>query len=231
MHRTAKNTIQHQQGGRPIRAALFDLDGTLGNTLEYLIAVQIELLGDMLGREITRADLLQGFGLTERGGMRLICPKIADEAYDRYVEQMALQHAARCPKPIDGIPELLEDLQTHGIRLGVISGRGIESLRVTLDAFGLTKYFSYIGGGDDVREVKHERVLEALRQFGLTVDDAVYVGDAVNDIRFSHSIGLRVISVTYAGIAERSALLAEHPEWTCDSVELLKHTLQMLCEG
>ena len=209
----------------PARTVLFDMDGTLGPTLDCLIGGQQRAAASVLGRPVSREEVCRGFGLSEPGAMQILLGGRAEEGFRRYDAEIERVHAVECPAPFPGIPRLLSALRDRGLPLGLISGRCRETLDITLRQFGLAACFSYIGAGDPTHEVKDLRAKEALLQFGLTPADAVYVGDMTSDVRFAKRLGMRAVAVSYASYSGREALREAGPDALCDSVDELEHTL------
>jgi phosphoglycolate phosphatase-like HAD superfamily hydrolase len=113
------------------------------------------------------------------------------------------ESVARTPdkKPCPGIPEVLDRLQAHpGIVLGLLTGNWEVGARIKLDPFGLNRYFSFGGFGDDgadravLARCARERA-EAHTGKTFPHDEVVVVGDTVADVAAAHAHGYLMAGV------------------------------------
>ena len=214
-----------------IKAVVFDLDGTLLDTLDDLSnATNWALLHNRLpGRTIDEVRRFVGNGerrLIERAvpagtGSELFEQTFADfKAY--YVD-----HCQEHTRPYDGIPEMLQALKARGFRLAIVSNK----LQAGVDEL-YARFFSdtvdvAIGESPEIqRKPAPDMVQEALRQLGITASEAVYVGDSDVDLLTARNSGLPCISVLW-GFRDRE-FLEEHGATffaaaPADVVEALAH--------
>lgn len=188
---------------RVIKAALFDLDGTLYDrdaVAAVLIAAQYDAFAPEL-RGIARERFLRevhaiddhGHGDKEAGFRALVRqwglePTLAArliayfwEHYDRH-----------CRLPDDVLPTLAT-LRARGLKLGVITNGASEHQRPKLVALGIAEQFDTIlvSGEEGVRKPDAEIFARALARCGVAAHEAVFVGDhPVADVRGAHDAGL-----------------------------------------
>ena len=192
----------------PIKLVIFDLDGTLvnsikdiTNSLNYatepfsLAPKTVEEVAALVGEGITR--------VIERvlGEERL---QYRDEVVNRFLDFYS-EHIVDNTFPYPGVKETLEGL--NGYKKAVISNkREAFSIKV-LKALDLLKFFDLVIGSDSTSEKKPSPipVLHALSTFGLNTNDAVMVGDSNLDIAAGKAAGVKTIGVTY-GYRERKYL-------------------------
>ncbi len=195
-------------------AVIFDLDGTLLNTLDDLAdGVNIALrLCDMPERTVDEVRMAVGNGvalLMERmvpGGRAH--PRF-DECLDTFRREYAkIAHNKTCPYA--GIPAMLDALQEAGVAMAVVSNK-FHDATVAL----VQRYFPVIPVSAGERESEGIRkkpapdtVFQVIREIGVPVERCVYVGDSDVDIETAKNAGMDCISVTW-GFRDR-AFLVEH---------------------
>lgn len=202
---------------------LFDLDGTVIDSGAIILASMRHATRSVLDREIPDDVLMAavgGSGLAEQ--MRAIDEARADELVRAYRAHNEPLHAEleACP----GIEPALELLRRDGRRLGVVSAKRRETIRLAFAALPhLERYFEVFVGGDDTERHKPhpDPLLHALGLLGEEPERAAYVGDSPFDVRAAKAGGLHAVAVTWGGIHDRSRLEAEGPDAIVDRPEEL----------
>ncbi|MCE2510508.1 MAG: HAD-IA family hydrolase [Alphaproteobacteria bacterium] len=189
-------------------AALFDIDGTLVNSLPlYQATINYMLGAEGLG-PIDAPTTMSLFQDNIEYMIRLafkICGKpLADEAYPAALERyMAFyEDGANCRRyvePYPGVPETLEALRQTNIKLGIVTNRPYSASVKILEEMGLLSYFPDILSIDRVTKHKPDpaHLIEALEQMNLNRDEAVMVGDHDMDVIVSKRAGVPAILLTY----------------------------------
>ncbi len=204
-------------GEKMIKAVLFDVDGTLGDTLALCIAAFRESIGVLSGAVVSDEELKATFGPSEEHTISVFLP-------DRYAEGVALYHErykalhGMCPEPFGGIRELLEFLRGRGVFLGVVTGKGAKSAEMTFDQYGLSGFFSDVETGRPERASKAPGIRRILERRGLKPEEAVYVGDAPSDVVSAREGGVGMLAVSYASTADAGELAAMKPDELFHSV-------------
>jgi phosphoglycolate phosphatase len=189
---------------RPI--AVFDLDGTLADTAQDLIAtLNVVLAADGLPQvPFHRARDLIGAGarpLIERGFA--LAGHALDEArletlYRRFLEHYHT-HIAVHTVLFDGVREALAALEARGFLLAVCTNK-LESHALELLArLGMAERFACIAGKDTFAVFKPEagHLLETIRTAGGDPARAVMVGDSRTDVDTARAAGVPVVGVTF----------------------------------
>ena len=123
-----------------IKAVIFDLDGTLANTLPLCISAFRKSIEPLINREVSDEEIIATFGPSEEGTIEALAPDFYDKGVADYISHYtALQDM--CPAVFDGMPQILETLKSKGIRTAMVTGKGKPSADISLQRFGITEYF------------------------------------------------------------------------------------------
>ncbi len=196
---------------KPIKAVLFDLDGTLLDTIEDLADSLNHILAEYGLPVHTVAEVRQFVGngipkLLERA----VSPDTSKEQIGEMYRQFLAWYQIHCrvkTKPYQGIPELVAELKRRGFRLAVISNKADPATRELIAHF-FGGWFDFVLGATESRKLKPDRAMldAALDALSLDAGEAVYVGDSQVDIETAGNAGLPCISVTW-GFRSRETLL------------------------
>ncbi len=193
------------------RGLIFDLDGTLGDTLPVCFRAFARVLGRRLGRPFTDAAIHAMFGPSEEGILARLCPDDPGGALEEYLAEYRSAHAA-CPRPFDGIREALETLRGRGVELAIVTGKGPRSASISLEAFDLAKFFPVVEAGSPLGGVKPAAMRRVLDHWGLLPGDVVGVGDAPSDIRSAKQVGMASVAAAWAPGTRADRLAACNPD-------------------
>ena len=209
--------------------ALFDLDGTLLDTIEDLKdAVNHELAagGDPL-RTLEEVTGFVGNGLRNLM-LRALPAGRSEEEIDRRTAGMKAYYSTHSrvkTRPYPGIQELLRDLRAAGVAVGVVSNKADSVVQELCE--------SYFPGGVDAavgeiaglpRKPAPDTVELALRRMGRDKTGAVYIGDSEVDVATARNAGLPCLSVTW-GFRPRAVLEEAGAPALIDSVEELRRAI------
>lgn len=209
-----------------IKAVLFDMDGTLGDTLPLCIEAYRTCVEEQGLPRPTEDEVVSHFGLSDRGvlGALLgIAPDSDTLPIGHFVEVYERLHPQLAPAPFDGAAEMLRTVRRAGIRIGIISGKEHYTALPTIRHYGFEGLFEWCGFGVPTHNCKHERLQQVMQEWNLRPDELVYVGDAPSDIELSHRVGVRIINAAWASTAaqEENACLALNPDWRLTRFEEL----------
>jgi phosphoglycolate phosphatase-like HAD superfamily hydrolase len=180
---------------------IFDLDGTLTDSAEGIVASFHHALGS-IGAIVPDGDLvgmivgppmhhtLRDMGLGEQ----------ADAAIAAYREDY-LARGWAMNRTFDGIPALLADLRAAGVRLAVATSKAEPTAQRILAHFGLDGHFEVIAGAsvDGLRATKSDVLKYALAQLEPLPERVLMVGDRSHDVEGAaeHGIGTVVVGWGY----------------------------------
>ncbi len=208
---------------------LFDMDGTLMNTLEDM-ADSVNAILRQLGHAERSLDEVRAF--VGNGAEMLVRRAMPDGSSEAEIAQaLGLYqpyYAAHCQektRAYDGILPLLEELHRAGKQIAVVSNKPEGALRTLCDEYfaGLVKVVSGDMPGRR-RKPWPDMVDAALEKMSADRKDAVYVGDSEVDVQTGKNAGLPVIGVSW-GFRGREKLIASGAETIVDSIEELREKL------
>lgn len=205
---------------KKIKAVIFDIDGTLGDTLPLCIQAFRQTVEPLVHHPLTDEKIKATFGPNEVGTIKKLAPgsDYNKAAIDFLHHYEALHHL--CSQPFDGIVDLLKTLQNKGVHLAVATGKGKESSDITLQRFGIASFFSIVKNGSLDGKQKPADIEQIIQSFGdVAEDETVYIGDSASDITDSRKVGVVAIAATWATTAEREVLEKEKPDELFDKVE------------
>ena len=194
---------------RKITTVIFDLDGTLLDTLEDLKNAVNYALRVCSMPERTLSEIRQFVGNGVRNLMIRVVPQGEDHpefehAFAVFKEYYG-EHCNDATKAYDGIPELLQELKNMGYVLAIVSNK-IDSAVQDLNRRYFPQVDVAIGDREDLRrKPEPDSVFLALRELGRAKEEAVYVGDSDVDLLTAQNAGLPCISVLW-GFRDREFL-------------------------
>jgi HAD superfamily hydrolase (TIGR01549 family) len=195
-----------------MRALIFDLDGTLIDTVyAHVFAWQ---------QALAEAGLpIEGWRIHRRIGMSggLFTRAVAREAgrplSDREAESIQQRHGAifreLLPerRPLPGAVELLAFLRTEGIPHGIATSGRRPEIDASLDALGVPPEMIIVDRGDVVRaKPEPDLFLTCQERLGVAIQDCYVVGDAVWDLLAARRAGMLSVGVLTGGYGEDELL-------------------------
>lgn len=210
-------------GARELDSLLFDLDGTLVDTIQLILCAFRETFRALgLPPREDREMLLQiGKPLYQQAVD--IDPRRADEIF-RVYQEMYDKHYQDMVREYPGVREALAGLKNRGYRLAVVTSKRYSNARHDLERFGLLSYLDVLVTAEDTENHKPhpEPVLKALEELSASPGEAVFIGDSPYDIRSAHAAGVKAGAAAW-GPFPKEVLEAEHPDyWIEDPSSLLR---------
>lgn len=190
---------------------LFDLDGTLLDTLTDLTASVNAALRAVGGKECTDVQVRTYLGdgyvmLMERacGGDKALAARSLPVFRAYYAE-----HLEDHTKPYAGVTDALKTLAAKGRKMAVVSNKGNEAVQVLCRKFFAPHVTTYFGVTDALRKKPApDMLLAAMRALGSDPSDCVMIGDGEPDILMAQAAGIDVVSVLW-GFRTRAQLEAQ----------------------
>ena len=200
--------------GRDLRAVLFDLDGTLIDSIELIVRSYrhtFRVHGVAGGDEV---DVLASIGRPLRAAL---AAHARDETeLETMVATYRVWNAAHhdeLVRPYPGVGEAVRALHGRGLSLGVVTSKARCSALRGLAACGLDAYFRVTVAADDVERHKPDPapVLQALDGLGVRPGRAMLVGDSVQDVEAGRRAGVTSVAVAW-GPHPRAVLEGARPD-------------------
>ncbi len=196
----------------PWPTVLFDLDGTLADTIPLIVASYQHAFRTVLGEEVDDARARAWIGRPLLEALLEESPEhghALDEAY----REWNLANTARLIRRYDGVPELLAELADAGVRTAVVTSKRRMTARMALEGVGADHLVDVVAALEDTTRHKPapEPLLHGAAALGVEPGTCVYVGDATVDVRAARAAGMAAVAVTW-GAGEPDALAAERPD-------------------
>ncbi len=176
------------------RPVLFDLDGTLADTIPLLLASMRAAYGAVGGTVPGDREWLRGMGTPLRAQfMHWEGRDLARvEALIAVYREWQVAHLAEFVTEYAGIRELLGALREAGHPIAIVTGKGDWMARMTLDHVDLLSPFEVIIGAEATTRHKPDPdpLLLCAERLGVEVGRCLYVGDAPNDILAARAAGM-----------------------------------------
>lgn len=211
------------------KAVIFDLDGTLLNTLGDLTAAVNHALSACGLPPRTQAEVRTYVGDGVKHLIARACAPVTDEAVlaaalAAYLPYYAA-HNMDFTAPYEGVMELLTDLRDAGAKIAVVSNKHDPAVR-TLCTHYFDDLLDLAVGGGNTRPLKPapDSLLYAIEQLGVSPDEVWYVGDSVQDVQTARNAGVNCVAVTW-GFQDRPRLAAENPTALVNTAEELRKIL------
>lgn len=209
----------------PWPTVVFDLDGTLADTVDLIVASYQHAFRTVVGHEEDPELIKSWIGRTLMDAFTSYSPERAHELYEAYLPWNA-DNTERLIRGYDGVREVLAELTAAGARLGVATSKRRVSARQAMDVLGLGEYLPVLVSMEDTATHKPDPapVLLAIERLGGTPGEAVYVGDAVVDVLAGQGAGTATVAVTW-GAGHPEALLVAGPDAVAQDASQLRKIL------
>ena len=200
------------------RAIIFDLDGTLADTLEDLADVTNAVLADygFPGHAVEAYRDMVGWGLTnlieralpEGRGSDETVKALAAELLRRYTREPVIK-----TRPYSGISEMLDELERGGIPVSVLTNKADPVARRVVELILPGKRFSVVRGAVDGTPKKPDprSALEIAETMGVPPEKILFIGDSTVDMHTARGAGMIPVGVSW-GFRPPEELLREGAE-------------------
>ncbi len=192
-------------------AVIFDLDGTLVDTVELIVRSYRYALTTVLGGDWPDRTITPFIGRSLPETMRELNPERAADLLAAYSSWNAAN--TDLIRRFEGADELLRELRAAGARVAIATSKRAETTAVALQRCGLAGLVEVIVTHPDTAEHKPRPapLLLAAGRLGVAADQAVYVGDAVVDVMAAKAAGMSSVAVLW-GAGAADALRAAEPD-------------------
>ena len=211
------------------KAVIFDLDGTLLDTLDDLAATVNYVLGKYGYALRTKKQVRSALGNGLERLLRLSLPATIEETlFQKMLAEFKPYYFAHCNEKtgaFTGIPQLLDSLKQRGILMAIVSNKAQPAVTELCRQYFGAYMETAIGESAEVkRKPAPDTVLKALELLGISREEAVYVGDSEVDKATADNTGMDCILVSW-GFRDRPQLEALKPWKLVDSPEEILNLL------
>jgi phosphoglycolate phosphatase len=214
-------------------AILFDLDGTLVDSVPDLAAAANTLLGEFGRPPLGEAEIvgMVGDGVAKLVERVLAARGMGGDAFAPALARFVALYeadATRLTRPYPGVPALLDQLVAGGCRLAVCTNKPERATRAVLEGLDLARFFAVVLGGDSLAVKKPDPgpLRTALARLGAATAQAAMVGDHRNDVLAARAAGIPAVFARYGyGFATLGRLM---PDAMIDSPAELPRALDAL---
>lgn len=217
----------------PVEAVLFDLDGTLVDTLPDITWCLNQVLLEH-GCPTLTTETVRGY---IGGGTTAMIERVATQfgvadalaMHQRYVA-LYQNNLVQFSRPFSGVLELLEGCRQLEVPLAIVTNKTEEMARQVADALLPQNTFGTILGHRAGRALKPQPDVawEAARRLSVDPQRCLFVGDTEIDLKTARAAGMYSAAVTW-GYGMTPALQAQAPNFCCEQPAGLLRILQQVC--
>jgi len=184
-----------------IGAVIWDMDGVIADSGSFHLGAWQEIFGK---REVkfSAEDFQHSFGKRNDTIIRKAMGKGITpgeiEAIAREKERAFRRRARKRIKPLPGAVELIQSLNTQGVKMAIASSTPIENIRLVTEELGIENCFQAIVTGHDVIEGKPspQVFLLAARRLGVEPRDCLVIEDAIAGVTAAKRAGMHCLAIT-----------------------------------
>ena len=197
---------------------IFDLDGTLGDTLPVCFAAFRRALEAFSTRQYTDEEIAALFGPSEEGMIQRMVPDRWQACLKAYLAAYE-EESAKDERLFPGIETALRLLKRRGVALAIVTGKGEASAAISLRHLRLSEFFEVVETGSPDRGVKPLAIKRVLAKWGTLPNHVAYVGDVPADMEAAREVGVIPLGAAWAATSSADDLSALSPLETFGSVE------------
>lgn len=202
------------------KAIIYDIDGTVLNTLNMNMYPLIQIIKEETGEEWTFEQVLKFAAYPGMKVMQELGVKDQEKTYARWIKYVnEYEEGATL---YDGFMEVFKAFQDNHIIQAVVSAKTAKQYEIDFVDKGLDKFMDVAILADDTTKHKPnpEPLLECIKRLNIEVSEAIYIGDALSDYQASRNAGM---DFGYAKWGSVSSEGIDHPDLVFESpLDLLK---------
>jgi phosphoglycolate phosphatase len=198
----------------PLKAVIFDLDGTLINSAIPFKEMKRKVIAFLHANGVDDRLLNEDMLSTEIIDLAICCLQRKDSSVNQVSEILAqvsnimneveLQSTGNATV-IEGVPRTLRVLKERGLKLGVMTRGCSEYTHKILSKFSLNRFFDAVAARDDVDQPKPnpEHAFHLLRLLGVKAQETLFIGDHWSDAECAKQAGLNFVFVSHGQGVEK----------------------------
>jgi phosphoglycolate phosphatase len=191
----------------PVKAVLFDLDGTLLDTAPDLVTAANAMLGELALPALDAQSIKNFIG----GGIATLVKRTLTASLESEPDAQLLEramplyekHYAKVmlnqTRPFAGVVEGLQAMRAQGLRLACVTNKAERFARPLLGATGLLDFFELLVCGDNLPKKKPDPLplRHACAHFGVEPSEVLLIGDSPLDTQAARAAGCHIFCVPY----------------------------------
>ncbi len=184
----------------PLRGIIFDLDGTLADTLPVCIGAFQETVQHFTGQRPAADEISALFGPSEEGMLETLLPGQLEEAFPHYLVEYERLHEP-CRQLFPGLERAFDLLKSKNLRLAIVSGKGQLSAEISLRFLGLRRWIDCVETGFAEKADKPYSIRKVLASWRIPPDEVAYLGDAPSDMQSARHAGVLPLGAAWSPTA------------------------------
>lgn len=189
---------------------IFDLDGTLADTLPACFTAFRKAFAACGSPPLSDRELMSHFGPSEEGIFQRVAPGAWQAHMAAYLAVYEEEHSQDA-RLFPGIEEALRLLRSRGLKMAIVTGKGPDSARISIRLLGLEPYLDGWEPGHPEGNVKTAAIGRVLARWGIPPERVAYLGDTPEDVHAARAAGLLPLSAAWDSRADPARLLAARP--------------------
>jgi len=189
-----------------LRGFIFDFDGTLADTLPLCYEAFRRAAAPYRGRNLSDEEIRSTFGPSEEGSVRVLAPESPDDCLEDFYRHYEDLHRD-ISDPFPGIRDTLHALKAKGFKLGIVTGKGLRSLEISIKALQLEDVFDSVEPGCPDAPCKPQAMESMLEEWDLPGEAVLCLGDSPGDILAAHHVNAASAAALWAVSSERKLAL------------------------
>ena len=209
-----------------IKAVIFDLDGTLVDTIPVYLAAYIKVLHEDLGLPIAKEAIEEKFGKKATAIMLELLEDVGRNPSEEEVAELInkirdeFKENFRKVLVLPGVYAVLDKLKEDGYKIALATSSRHYAADLILEKFDLLKYFESVVTGDEVERSKPapDIFLKAAEGLGVDPSECLVVEDAPYGVQAGKAAGMKVLGVKTGGCTSKK-LHESDADWIIETLE------------
>jgi HAD superfamily hydrolase (TIGR01509 family) len=207
-------------------AILFDLDGTLADTIPLIVSSFNAAVAPHAGRQFSLAEVIARFGPPDTGMLRRELPEeLWQNAIETYHAHYETHHAD--VEVFEGVPQMLAALRETRLPMGIMTGKGRRTADITLRQLGWENFFQAVITGDEAVRPKPapDALLQVAQMLRAQPSRCLWVGDSPADMKAGKAAGMTTVAAGWHSVYAKKIRALNPDYWASHPNEVLQCAL------